>query len=151
MIHSQHAEEALRIMETAPDEVVQARFWDGNDILQEIVMEFTYRFDDVLDAGKLKSSLERLLEIGEWKSLGARFRKNVGHDFGWRCRALDGTILTTMTDNDKRPGMAHPASLRREETRIRLVTRDAETEYKRTPPGLKDATSIGSQATDPLP
>jgi len=65
-------------METAmEDRVIKARFWDGNDVLQKIVMEFTYRFDDVLDAGKLKSSLERLLEIGEWKSLGARLKKNV--------------------------------------------------------------------------
>jgi hypothetical protein len=31
----------------------------------------------VLDAEKLKSSLERLMEIGEWKNLGARFKKNV--------------------------------------------------------------------------
>jgi hypothetical protein len=45
--------------------------------VQKIVMEVTLRFDDVLDAGKLKSSLERLLEIGEWRSMGARFKKNV--------------------------------------------------------------------------
>lgn len=64
-------------METAQDEVIKARFWDGSDMLQKIVMEFTYRFDDVLDVERLKSSLERLLEIGEWKSLGARFKKNV--------------------------------------------------------------------------
>jgi len=40
-------------------------------------MEFSYRFDDVLDVQKLKSSLERLLEIGEWRGLGTRFKKNV--------------------------------------------------------------------------
>jgi hypothetical protein len=59
------------------DEVVPFRFWDEYDVVQKIVMEVTLRFDDVLDAGKLKSSLERLLEIGEWRSMGARFKKNV--------------------------------------------------------------------------
>jgi hypothetical protein len=59
------------------DEVVPFRFWDEQDVVQKIVMEFSLRFDDVLDAEKLKSSLERLLEIGEWRGLGARFKKNV--------------------------------------------------------------------------
>jgi hypothetical protein len=77
---SQHTEDSSRNMETASenDEVIPARFWDANDIVHKLVMEFTYRFDDVLDAAKLKSSLERLMEIGEWRSLGARFKKNVG-------------------------------------------------------------------------
>jgi hypothetical protein len=66
-------------METScDDEVFPARFWDTNNVFQKIVMEFTYRFDDVLDSEKLRSSLERLLEIGEWRNLGARFKKNVG-------------------------------------------------------------------------
>ena len=66
-------------METpADDEVFPARFWDAHDVFKKIVMEFTYRFDDVLDPEKLRSSLERLLEIGEWRNLGARFKKNVG-------------------------------------------------------------------------
>jgi len=77
---SHHKEDSSRNMESAPesDEVIPARFWDTNDVFQKLVMEFTYRFDDVLDADKLKSSLERLMEIGEWKNLGARFKKNVG-------------------------------------------------------------------------
>ena len=66
------------------DEVFPARFWDTNDFFKKIVMEFTYRFDDVLDAEKLRSSLERLLEIGEWRNLGARFKENVGPV---RCRS----------------------------------------------------------------
>ena len=58
-------------------EVVPFRFWDEQDAMRRLVMEFTYRFDDVLDAQKLKSSLERLLEIGGWRGLGARFKKSV--------------------------------------------------------------------------
>jgi hypothetical protein len=77
---SQRMEDSSRNMKTASenDEVIPARFWDANDVVHKLVMEFTYRFDDVLDAAKLKSSLERLMEIGEWRSLGARFKKNVG-------------------------------------------------------------------------
>lgn len=70
----------------ANDEVVPFRFWDGSGMMDKIVMEFTYRFDDVLDPAKLKSSLERLLEIGEWKGLGARFRKTVGVSLCLRCQ-----------------------------------------------------------------
>jgi hypothetical protein len=82
---SQHTEASSRDMETAPgDEAFPARFWDTNDVFKKIVMEFTYRFDDVLDAEELRSSLERLLEIGEWRNLGARFKKNVGPV---RCRS----------------------------------------------------------------
>jgi hypothetical protein len=78
-IPSQHTEASSRNMETTyDDEVFPARFWDTNDVIQKIVLEFTYRFDDVLDAEELRSSLERLLEIGEWRNLGARFKKNVG-------------------------------------------------------------------------
>lgn len=62
---------------TFDDEVVPLRFWDEQDHMQKLVLEFTYRFDDVLDVGKLKSALERLLEIGDWRGLGARFNKNV--------------------------------------------------------------------------
>lgn len=61
----------------AQDQVVPFRFLDQIGVLPKIVMEMTYCFDDVLEAEKLKTSLQRLLEIGEWRSLGARFRKNV--------------------------------------------------------------------------
>ena len=64
-------------------EVVPFRPWDEQDTVQRIVMEFTYRFDDVLDAQKLKLSLERLLEIGEWRGLGTRCKKNVGFPGYW--------------------------------------------------------------------
>jgi hypothetical protein len=35
------------------------------------------RYDSLLDAEKLRSSLERLASIKGWKKLGARLRKNV--------------------------------------------------------------------------
>lgn len=43
---------------------------------REYMIALTFRFDDVLDAEKLRASLSRLLEIGDWRKLGGRLRKN---------------------------------------------------------------------------
>lgn len=59
------------------DTVVPFRFWDNSSVLRMICMDFTFCFEDVLDASKLKNALERLLEIGEWRQLGARVRMRV--------------------------------------------------------------------------
>lgn len=59
------------------DEVIPLHILDGNRVVQAILLEFTYKFDDVLDVVKLRNSLNRLLEIGEWRKLGARLRLNV--------------------------------------------------------------------------
>ena len=42
------------------------------------VLGWVFRFDDALDADKLKESLCRLLETGDWRKLGGRIRRNVG-------------------------------------------------------------------------
>jgi hypothetical protein len=41
------------------------------------VLDFTLRFDDVLDSEKLGAALVRLMELGNWRKLGARLRMNV--------------------------------------------------------------------------
>lgn len=38
---------------------------------------YLFRFNDVLDAGALASSLSRLLEMGDWRKLGGRLRLKV--------------------------------------------------------------------------
>src|ERR1700733_14812736 len=38
-----------------------------------------YRFDDVLDLEKLRPSLVQLMQIGNWRKVGARLRRNVVH------------------------------------------------------------------------
>ncbi|KAJ6084309.1 transcriptional regulator sdnM [Penicillium sp. IBT 16267x] len=40
-------------------------------------VDWLMRFNDVLDAEKLKAALSRLLEIGDWKKLGGRLRRKV--------------------------------------------------------------------------
>lgn len=58
-----------------------------------IVLEFTLHFDDVLDPGHLHRSLARLMEIGEWKKLGARLHLNVCR-ICFLCTPTEGLIRT---------------------------------------------------------
>lgn len=60
------------------DEVLPLHEFDGRPQVRNIVMGWTMRFDDVLDADKLHNSLARLLEIGSWRKLGGRLRERVG-------------------------------------------------------------------------
>jgi hypothetical protein len=50
---------------------------DDTKTLRGIVVTWTLRFNDALDADKLHTSLSRLLEIGDWRKLGGRLRINV--------------------------------------------------------------------------
>lgn len=58
------------------DTVAPLRFWDDAVLLKSLVVYFLARYDSLLDAEKLRSSLERLASIKGWKKLGARLRKN---------------------------------------------------------------------------
>lgn len=59
------------------DEVLPLHEFDGRMQVRSIIMGWTMRFDDILDAEKLNVSLSRLLEIGAWKKLGGRLRERV--------------------------------------------------------------------------
>lgn len=59
------------------DDVVPLHLFDGMDVYRAIVVDLALRFDDVLDHEKLRLALVRLLEIGNWRKLGARLRRNV--------------------------------------------------------------------------
>jgi hypothetical protein len=59
------------------DEIIPAHPLDNGKIVRGMVLEFAYRFDDVLDFKKLQVSFDRLLQIGEWRKLGARLRIKV--------------------------------------------------------------------------
>lgn len=50
---------------------------DTTKTLKSIVVTWTLRFDDVLSAEKLHFSLEKLLEIGDWRKVGGRLQLNV--------------------------------------------------------------------------
>ncbi|KAK2604675.1 hypothetical protein N8I77_007586 [Diaporthe amygdali] len=57
------------------DDVLPMHHFDDNSINQSIILAWTLRFNDVLDADKLHDGLARLLEIDDWRKLGGRIRK----------------------------------------------------------------------------
>ncbi|KAL0939777.1 lysr family regulatory protein [Colletotrichum truncatum] len=58
----------------ATDDVYPVHFFDDTKPFREMLLNWTLRFDDVLDADKLETALARLLEIGDWKKFGGRMR-----------------------------------------------------------------------------
>ncbi|KAI7225547.1 hypothetical protein KC330_g9097 [Hortaea werneckii] len=58
------------------DEVIPLHYLDDQFYTRALVLHFFSRFDDVLDPEKLRKALERLLQIGGWRKLGARLRLN---------------------------------------------------------------------------
>jgi len=59
------------------DHIIALHYFDDVEIFQAVVVDFALRFDDVLDHEKLRLALERLMQIGNWRKLGARLRRNV--------------------------------------------------------------------------
>lgn len=59
------------------DEVYPVHMLDDTKTLRSAIVSWTLRFNDVLDADKLHTSLSRLLEIGDWRKVGGRLRQNV--------------------------------------------------------------------------
>ncbi|KAH9818954.1 transcriptional regulator sdnM-like, partial [Teratosphaeria destructans] len=57
------------------DTVIPFHFFDDQVYARALIMHFSYRFDAVLDVGKLKGALERLVEMDGWRKLGARVRE----------------------------------------------------------------------------
>ncbi|KAJ5494875.1 hypothetical protein N7463_010962 [Penicillium fimorum] len=63
--------------QTVPtDRIIPLREWDDLHYLRSLCHDFTFRFDDLLDAARLETALGRLMEIGDWGQLGARLRLN---------------------------------------------------------------------------
>ncbi|KAK0726069.1 hypothetical protein B0H67DRAFT_481573 [Lasiosphaeris hirsuta] len=56
------------------DDIYPLHMLDDTKTLRGIVVTWTLRFNDVLDADKLHNSLSALLEIGDWRKLGGRLR-----------------------------------------------------------------------------
>jgi hypothetical protein len=59
------------------DEVFPVHYFDDTAEHRSMVMCWTLRFDDILDADALHTSLVKLLDIGDWRKLGGRLRLNV--------------------------------------------------------------------------
>lgn len=59
------------------DDVLPLHEFDGRMQVRNIIMGWTMRFDEILDADKLNVTLSRLLEFGAWRKLGGRLRERV--------------------------------------------------------------------------
>nr|POE77759.1 hypothetical protein CFP56_09402 [Quercus suber] len=59
------------------DTIYPMHYFDDQFVGRALVLHFTYRFDDVLDAEKIRLALVRLMELPGWSKMGARIRKNV--------------------------------------------------------------------------
>jgi hypothetical protein len=59
------------------DTIISMHSLDDASFFRSIVLDFTLRFDDVLDPEKLSAALVRLMELGNWRKLGGRLRMNV--------------------------------------------------------------------------
>ncbi|OGM42334.1 hypothetical protein ABOM_007876 [Aspergillus bombycis] len=75
---SPHAGKALGDLSRghADDYIYPVHLLDGAEY-QHCILTLFIKFNDILDAGKIKDSLTRLLEIDDWKKLGGRFRTKV--------------------------------------------------------------------------
>ncbi|WYZ34052.1 hypothetical protein EsH8_I_000328 [Colletotrichum jinshuiense] len=58
----------------ATDDVYPVHFFDDTKPFREMLLNWTLRFDDVLDADMLHDSLAKLLDIGDWRKLAGRMR-----------------------------------------------------------------------------
>lgn len=59
------------------DDIYPVHMLDDTKSLRGIVVTWTLRFNDVLDAVKLHEALSKLLEIGDWRKIGGRLRLKV--------------------------------------------------------------------------
>jgi hypothetical protein len=59
------------------DTIIPLHYWDDHQTTRALTFDFTFRFDDIMDVSKIRQSLVRLMEIGDWRKLGARLRMNV--------------------------------------------------------------------------
>ncbi|KDN67511.1 hypothetical protein CSUB01_04274 [Colletotrichum sublineola] len=64
----------IQLPRVATDDVYPVHFFDDTKPFREMLLNWTLRFDDVLDAEKLHVSLAKLLDIGDWRKLGGRMR-----------------------------------------------------------------------------
>lgn len=68
-------------LDGSPDKVIRLGVFDDTILKQPIAIDTTFLFDGVLDAMRLRSSLESLIQQDGWKKVGARLRRNVSADY----------------------------------------------------------------------
>ncbi|EMD87158.1 hypothetical protein COCC4DRAFT_155047 [Bipolaris maydis ATCC 48331] len=82
------------------DQVIPFHVLDDGYVNRNVVMEASYRFDDVLDVDRLRLALHRLMQRDGWKKLGARIRQNASSQSGKQKRL---EYILPREYDDKRP------------------------------------------------
>lgn len=59
------------------DEIYPVHFIDQAAIVRSSLISYTFRYNHILNAGKLHDSLVMLLTHRDWRKLGGRLRQNV--------------------------------------------------------------------------
>ncbi|KAF2815249.1 uncharacterized protein BDZ99DRAFT_506437 [Mytilinidion resinicola] len=72
------ARDPTPLLNSDNDDVYPVHMLDDTKTLRNIVVTWTLRFNDVLDADKLHASLSKLLDIGDWRKVGGRLRLKDG-------------------------------------------------------------------------
>lgn len=73
-VHYDHQDQC-----TSSDEVFPVHPLDQAGIVRSSIISYTFRYDDVLDAEKLRNSLVGLLEMEGWRKFGGRLRLDVSY------------------------------------------------------------------------
>ncbi|OQE06333.1 hypothetical protein PENVUL_c018G01431 [Penicillium vulpinum] len=97
------------------DEVIPLHFWNTALCMTGTVLDVSLKFDDVLDISKLRGALEQLLEMEDWRQLGARLRMNKNGKFEYHIPArFDASRPAfTMTNAQHRTSITdHPLGTR---------------------------------------
>lgn len=58
------------------DEIFPTHFIDNTPTIRACIVNYTFRYQAVLDASKLRESLVTLLDVGDWRKLRGRLRAN---------------------------------------------------------------------------
>lgn len=59
------------------DEIAPVHLFDDTGTMRGFTLMWTFKFDEVLDADKLGSSLSELFQMEGWRKLGGRIRRRV--------------------------------------------------------------------------
>lgn len=76
-----------RAKDRYPDDIIYpVHALDDTKTFRSLLLAWTICFNDVLDANKLRCSLAKLLEIGDWRKIGGRLRLKVGLNLKLSCK-----------------------------------------------------------------
>ncbi|KAE8413502.1 hypothetical protein BDV36DRAFT_268182 [Aspergillus pseudocaelatus] len=98
MVTFRSGRKAAPLLTVPTDTIIPFHYWDDDHHTRGLSFDVTFRFDDILDPEKLRGALSRLLELGDWRKLGARIRRNAEGGLEYH---------VPQWFDDKRPGFAY--------------------------------------------